>query len=507
MRVVIVGGGSAGWISAVYMDRVLNGRAKTKRVSITVVESARIGRIGVGEATVPTLVNSLRQMDIREADFLRAVDATFKQGIRFEGWRAEEGHAYYHTFDRYQAGGRDFHGLRWAASDGKLPFAYYVSAQPALCDRFKAPRRPSDVEYTGAFNYAYHMDAEKFAGYLSQVGVERGITHKVNEVVEARCSSNRIDEVVLDSGERVSADYFIDCTGFSRLLISKLPHFKFIDLSSWLICDRAVALQIPYNEKSIPAIAPFTRATALSAGWMWSIGLRNRLGTGYVYSSTHISDDAAELELRRNQRANDSLHARRLKFEVGRLEQPWFGNCVAMGLSAGFIEPMESTGIYLIEYAIKAFCELLPLFGESRLISQRFNALMADRYEEIVDFVNAHYVLSDLRHTSFWKDATDAARVTPSLAEKLRLWEEKLPSASDFANNHQLFGYQNYEYCVYGMDWRPKAVATPGRTRLEPLPPVKRAFAQMLALLPQHNDYFLAPSDQPGALQLAQLIK
>lgn len=496
MKIAVVGGGSAGWLSATMLDVLLNGRTSaTKRVEIVLIESPKVPRIGVGEATVPTLVSTLRELGVPEQDFLREADATFKQGIKFLGWRMQPGHSYYHAFDRYQSQGLDLHGLRWAASRRNIPFAYYVSAQPALCDLQKAPRRVTDPDYHGAFNYAYHMDAEKFAGYLSELGKSRGITHILDEVVDVRAGSpGRIDVVVLGNGSQVAADYFLDCTGFARVLISKLPGFEFIPLSDWLICDRAVALQVPHGEGGAKAISPFTQATAMSAGWVWDIGLRNRRGTGYVYSSRHISDDDAERELRSKEGpACDELTARRLKFEVGRLAEPWVGNCVAIGLSGGFIEPMESTGIYLIEYAARTFCELLPLFGEGALLRERFNQLLADRYDEVLNFINIHYVLSDRRDTSFWRDATDPARITSSNRDKLELWKQKMVSASDFANTHQLFGYQNYEYCVYGLGWT--APGLPVGTRdLAPLPSVSRAVDLLTDQLPNHVDYLNAVS-------------
>ena len=494
MKIAIVGGGSAGWLSACLIDALLNGRSSlTKRVEITLIESPSVQRIGVGEATVPTLVNTLRQLDVREHDFLREADATFKQGIKFSGWKTDTGHSYFHTFDRCQSIDHQHSGLRWAASERNIPFAYYVSPQPALCDLHRAPRRVWDSDYCGAFLYAYHLDAEKFALYLCGLGEARGITHIIDDVVEVSLSSpNTIGRVRTNSGFEVAADYFIDCTGFARALCSRLSGFEFIPFSDWLICDRAIAMQVPCALAPTKTIAPFTKATALSAGWAWDIALRNRRGTGYVYSSRHITDEDAERELRAHEgTGSESLAARRIEFELGRLARPWTGNCIAIGLSGGFIEPMESTGIYLIEYAARTFSELYPIFGESELLSERFNALVAERYNEILDFINVHYVLSNRTDTSFWRDATSPQRITRSNLARFSLWNAKMISTSDFPSAHQLFGYQNYEYCVYGLGRASMSVRR-SNSPITPLPGVLRAIEQLTSVLPDHADYLAA---------------
>ncbi|MFM5932397.1 MAG: tryptophan halogenase family protein [Novosphingobium sp.] len=490
MKVAVVGGGSAGWLTATMLDAMLNGRARPKRVDITLIESPRIPRIGVGESTVPTLLNTLRLLGISERDFLREADATFKQGIKFAGWRSDPSHSYYHTFDRYPPGHIDMLGLSWAASQRNIPFAYYVSAQPSLCDMDKAPKRLGDPDYAGAMAYAFHMDAEKFAGYLAKVGRERGIEHVQDDVVDVALSGEgRIDSITLAAGASLAADWFIDCTGFARVLTSRLPGFAYHDFADWLICDRAVAMQVPREDGSTDPIRPYTTATALDAGWAWDIGLRNRRGTGYVYSSQHISDDEAEATLRaREMPASANLQTRLLRFRAGRLDKAWIGNCISIGLSGGFVEPMESTGIYLVEYAARTFAELFPLFGRNDLLADRFNRLMADRYDELIDFINVHYVLSDRRDTPFWRDATAPSRMTERVRERVALWQDKMISASDFANSHQLFGYQNYEFCVYGLD-APSRTLARGTQAIAPIPAVQRTYEKLKDALPDHRHY------------------
>lgn len=378
---------------------------------------------------------------------------------------------------------------RWLASDGALPFAHYVSPQAEICDRGLAPRRRTDNDYSAPFLYAYHMDAEKFAGYLETLAKRRGIRHVVGDVTSVEAEGETIRGVTLEGGDRLSADWFVDCTGFARVLTKAIGNTEFVDMSQWLICDRAVAIQLPHGA-DLPRLAPFTRSVALSAGWRWDIGLQTRRGTGYVHSSRHISPEAAEAELRKAVAAPESVGARHLQFEVGHLAQAWRGNCIAIGLSGGFIEQMESTGLYLIEFAVRTLCEMLPLFGTSSRSSARFNRLLADRYEEVLDFVNLHYVLSDRRDTPFWRDATDPARISPRLKEWLALWEEKPPSPTDFANSHQLFGYQNYEYCLYGLGWRPATLRQHRGAALEPPPSIQQSVRELAQVLPTQQEFF-----------------
>lgn len=487
MKIAIVGGGSAGWLTATLLDALLNGRSDRKRVGITLIESPKVPRIGVGEATVPTLLQTLRILGVSEKEFLREADATFKQGIKFAGWRQKSGHAYYHTFDRYQPGAIDLSGLRWAASDRQIPFAYYVSPQPAMCDLDRAPKRVGDPDYAGTLAYAFHMDAEKFAGYLARLGQQRGIRHLLDEVTEVAVSDGRIASVSLQENGTETADWFIDCTGFARVLASRLPGHSFHDFFQWLLCDRAVALQVPRNRAD--PIRPYTTATAVDSGWVWDIGLRNRRGTGYVYSSAHIDDDAAEATLRaREGAAAEGIAARRLRFQSGRVDKAWNGNCISIGLSGGFIEPMESTGIYMIEYAARTFAEMFPLFGGDDRLARRYNEVIADRYDELIDFVNIHYALSDRRDTPFWRDATAPSRVTERIAERLDLWREKMITSSDFANSHQLFGYQNYEMCVYGLD-HVTPLLKPGAQPVAAIPKVATAVEKLRDILPDHAAY------------------
>lgn len=494
MKIVIVGGGSAGWISAIYLDRVLNGTRGPKHYPITLIESPQIGRIGVGEATVPTLLFTLAEMGVGERDFLRAADATFKQAIKFEQWRADPMQAYYHPFDRITPQGRDNFGLHWANSDMQLPFSYTVSAQPAIVDAGLAPKSVDAPDYAGQLTYAYHMDAEKFAGFLAELGQQRGITHVLGNVNDVHIVDNgNVASVEVTELGTIAGDYFVDCTGFARVLMSQLQGMEWNDFSPYLLCDRAVAIQVPHSDETLNNLPSCTTAQAQAAGWTWDIGLQSRRGTGYVYSSNHLEADEAEAQLRAKLGPiADDASARHLSFKSGHLRKPWVNNCVAIGLSAGFVEPMESTGIYFVEYGVKLFAELLPLFGSGARMAARYNQLIADRYEEVLSFIAAHYVLSDRRDTPFWQDATQAKRIPPHLRNFLDDWQEKLISKSDFANSHQLFGYQNYEYCVYGMGWRPDFFRNRQGGPVRRDQRIARVEQGLRQKLPKHADYFRA---------------
>ncbi len=457
MRVVIVGGGSAGWITAALLDAELN-KGGRRQVEISLIESSKIGRIGVGEATVPTIKRTLMRIGVPERDFLEAANATFKQAIQFRNWR-EPGHVYYHPFDRIAAPQPDFLGLQWLASDRSTPFAMSVSAQPVLCDAGLSPKLPSSPEYQGVQSYAYHMDAEKFADYLLGVATARGVRHVTGDVrhVEMTPAGN-ITSVTTEDGARIEGDLFIDCTGFARLLIGQAMGVGFESYKDWLLCDRALAMPVSYDVRPMDEIPPYTTSTALSSGWVWDIGLRERRGVGYVYSSQFISDEDAEAELKAFEGPHSAdLRVRRLAFESGRTATSWKGNCVAIGLSAGFLEPLESTGIFLIETGVDYLIELFPRLGRMELARDAYNREIATRYEECLDFINLHYCLSR-RDTPFWREVARPERTTPRIREMLSLWEEKPPSRLDFTATLQLFAHVNYEYILYGMGWLPKSL-------------------------------------------------
>ena len=487
-QVLIVGGGSAGWLAACYMDALLNG-AGPRRVAFTVLESPTIGRIGVGEATIPSMRETLRRIGIDERSFMQAASATCKQGILFEGWSGP-GETYFHPFDRFQSGAYfDQAGMQWILGSDPPAFADMVSAQPALAARNLSPKRPGDGDYKGALAYAYHMDAELFADHLAMVGRGRGITHLRDEVVDVAVGADGlIASVGTAQGHTVSADLYIDCTGFAAVLSRGALKVPFQDYGQWLLCDRAVALRIPHPEPT-PEVRPFTTATALSAGWRWDIGLSDRRGLGYVYSSAFLSDDAAAAELKASVGAEaEGMEPRRLAFRTGCSTAPWTGNCVAIGLSSGFIEPLESTGLYLVELAAHLLVEHFPAGGEMRPLAAKFNRLIVQRYEEILDFVALHYCLTRRTDTPFWREVAKAERIPPRLRQLLDLWAVKPPTPSDFTDSMQVFNEKNWEYILFGMGWRPPSLTSGARRLATAVPPfIEAAVAELSGSLLSHR--------------------
>ena len=450
-----------------------------KVAEIGLVESPSAPRIGVGEATIPNINGVLAAIGLNEAEFMKAVEGTFKQSIRFVNWLENAGEFYHHPFTRYGSEPDDA-GRRWLMSDRSAPFINTVSAQPAFCEMGLAPKPLGDGEPAPTLAYAFHMDAQKFANHLHGFCTARGVRHHSEHIVGVEMHGNGdIAAVRTESGKRLEADLFIDCTGFAAQLIGGRLGVRFVDRSQWLICDRAVTLNVPYERHYPGRVRPYTTATALSAGWVWDIPLQTRRSLGYVYSSAHIGDDDAEKELRRFEGGHLApLPARILRFQVGWRERQWAANCVAIGLAGGFIEPLESTGLYLSQLASAALAEHFPRTDEMRPLALRFNRIMANRFAEILDFINAHYCLTRRTDTEFWREVRRPERINPRLKAKLDYWRMKPPSAFDFedpfypgqpeaplatagaaedarppVDTGGLWNHHSYEAILYGMDF------------------------------------------------------
>ncbi|MCH8861025.1 MAG: tryptophan 7-halogenase [Proteobacteria bacterium] len=453
-RVVIVGGGTAGWVTASNMNGALN-RDGQKVVDITLIESPDIPRIAVGEATFPTIHQILFNLSLDETEFMKATDATYKHSIKFANWLYNEGEHYHHQFSRYNPEAVDHYGADWLKSDRTILFADTVSAQPAICDQHLSPKLIGTRQFQNPLTYAFHLNALKFADYLRDVATANGVTHHLENMTEVEMTDDgNIAAVNTDRGNRYEADLFIDCTGFSALLIEKKLGIEWDDFSQWLLCDRALVMQVPYETYYPGFVRSGTIATALNAGWIWDIPLINRRGVGYVYSSQFISDDEAELELRRYEGAHsDDLPTRIVPFKAGCRKQTWAKNCVAIGLSGGFLEPLESTGIYLVQLAAMTLAEFFPHHGHMEELADKFNGLMSDRFEEILGFLNMHYCLTRRTDTEFWLEIARPERILPALQERLDLWRIKPVSKGDFKDLCSAFSYQNHELVLFGMDF------------------------------------------------------
>lgn len=476
--IIVVGGGSAGWITATYLDNVLNGGLKAG-LEICVVESPKIGRIGVGEATVPSLRHTLPAMGVREQDFMRAADATFKSAIKFDNWLYEK-HSYYHPFDRRRQGHLEWTGRDWSQSDRSLSFAHTVSPLAVMCDERLSPRAYNSTEFGSPVGYAYHMDAQKFADYLADVSVKRGVKRIFGEVASVDVDAEgSIRKITLSDGIDLTADFYVDCTGFRSLLLGQALKVEFEDFGNILLADSAVTMQVPYDVHYSGGINPYTSATAVSNGWIWDIPQASRRGIGYVYSSAYQDDEDAEREFRAFEGAHSAdLPVKKISFRPGMRREAWSGNCAAIGLAGGFIEPLESTGIYLIETTVRMLADYFPFNGDMSKNRARFNDLISRRYREILDFVNLHYALTRRTDTEFWRDVQKPEHITSNLAGWLELWRNKAPSPSDIDDQQHCFTFPNWEFVLYGMDYKQTLSPTPSAAQP---PEVMKAVEQLVA--------------------------
>jgi len=453
MRIMIVGGGSAGWITANVLNAVLNGDT-TPSFEIILLEAPDIPIIGVGEATVPSIRRTLQTIGIPEREFMRGCEATFKNAIRFVDWNPDA--QYDHPFDRRQRPETDSKVRSWLTSAAQTPFDKTFSLLSHLSDHNRAPKAVGWPDYGSTFPYAYHLDAAMLANMLANWGVARGIKHKKAFVrdVEIGADSN-ILAVTTDTEERLSADLYVDCTGFRARLIGEALGVSKQHYEKNCLCDRAATMRVPYDIHRLERLRPYTLATARAAGWSWDINLTSRRGLGYVYSSAFLSEDEAETELRAFEGAHtDNLEVGHIRFETSKRVKSWTGNCVAVGLADGFLEPLESSGLYMIEFAAQALSELIPGYrlAPSQTASH-FNCLTQGLYEEVLDFINLHYVTSLRRDTPFWMAATDQSAVLDSLSDRLELWRTRPPSDLDFALNQRLFSLESYEFILFGMGY------------------------------------------------------
>lgn len=486
--IIIVGGGSAGWITANLLNAKLNKNAGAP-VTITVIESPDIPTIGVGEATIPSIRRTLQTIGVDERVFMRATDATFKNLIRFDGW-SKDG-TYDHPFDRRTRPDTDASIGAWLAENpqntNQNEFAQIYSLLTHISNAGRGPKAPTWPTYQSPFPYAYHLDAIKLARFLAEHGRKHGIKHHLANVTSVEVDERgHISKIDTDAVGAHKADLYVDCTGFRAVLSKQNLNIKSKNFSQYLLCDSAVTMRVPYEIYRPPTLKPYTAATAMKAGWRWDIGLRNRRGLGYVYASAYENQDGAERTLRAQEGHHaDGLSTQHIKFKTLQSETPWSGNCVAIGLSAGFLEPLESSGIYLIEFAAEMLAKLLPYAGDIlRPLAMSFNQQMDLIFTEILEYLNLHYCLSNRDDSTFWREVQKPEHVLPSLQEKLELWKIKPPSDTDFPYPLRLFSLQSYEYLLFGMGYKPKSLPLRGGT----IPGFAEAIEKSLQKLPYHEN-------------------
>ncbi|UIJ47299.1 tryptophan 7-halogenase [Sphingomonas cannabina] len=458
-RVLIVGGGTAGWLTAGYLAKRLSADLPGG-VSIRLVESQAIGILGVGEGTFPTIRRTLATIGVDEAEMVRRCGATFKQGAKFVHWRRPPGAGgpdhYLHSFQVTENhNGLDLLPYWLLGVAGDQNWDEVNTPQKKAADAHRAPKLPSHPDFVGPLNYAFHFDAVTLAELLRDQGIANGVQHLVDTVTEVLVDGEgSIAGVRTEANGLLDADLYIDCTGFRAELIGKALGMPYRSCRKVLFCDSAVAMQVPYPRPDHP-IASYTISTAQEAGWTWDIGLDKRRGTGHVYSSDHTDDAQAEALLRAyNGPAAEGLEVRKFRFDAGYRETSWHRNCVAIGLSSGFFEPLESTGIILSEVAAAMVANLFPWGGDYETSARQFNAIMRRRYERALDFIKLHYCISERRDTAFWRDNVDPATIPDSLLDLLDRWRFRPPTEIDVDTNIDIFTEPSWQYVLYGMGWK-----------------------------------------------------
>ncbi|MDX1570119.1 MAG: tryptophan halogenase family protein [Xanthomonadales bacterium] len=470
-RIVIVGGGSAGWITAglIAAEHV----APNSGISVTLVESPQVKTIGVGEGTWPTMRTTLQRIGISETEFLTECSASFKQGTRFVGWlTGEDDDIYYHPFSAPTGFAHINLVPFWQARRDEMSFVNAVTVQGQVCDRNLAPKQETTPEYAGVVNYAYHLDAGKFAELLQRHCTQRlGVRHIVDHVTAINGQADQdIRSISTEKSGDIEGDLFVDCTGFSSMLLGRHYGIRYLDRKDVLFNDSALAVQVPYADEAGP-IASQTNSTARDAGWIWDIGLVHRRGLGYTYSSAHTEDARAEQVLRdyisaTSGQSGKQYDLRKISFRPGHREVFWHQNCVAVGMSSGFLEPLEASALVLVELAGRMLSDSLPANRALMdTVARRYNETFLYRWDRIIDFLKLHYVLSRRNDSEYWKDNRQASSIPERLRELLALWHFQVPWHADFPRTDEIFSSASYQYVLYGMGFWTQAGGPAGLKR------------------------------------------
>lgn len=463
-RVAIVGGGTAGWLAANHLGVELS---RDPEIEITLIESKDIPIIGVGEGTVPQIKATLKKFGIAEVDLLSCCDATFKQGIKFAHWMDENKHGrnhfYYHPFSSPFPSGYDVTNY-WLNNKADFEFSQ-LSEIYSVAELNRSPKQKSSPPYVGAVDYAYHFNAVKFADLLAKNAREKfAVKHTFETITQVKTKEDgSLHGFIYVDGREEEFDFFVDCSGFSSLLLGKTLRVPFLDKSAQILTDTALAIQEPIAETD--EIQPYTSATAHGAGWIWDIPLTQRRGVGFVYSSQYMSENEAVASFsdyigRDLQNAN----LRKIPMVIGYRESFWMKNCVALGLAQGFVEPLEATSILVTDFAALQLARNFPKFSDDiPVVSEYCNKAMRYTWERVIDFVQLHYLISDRRDSAFWRESTENNEVSDVLRERLAMWKIAVPKKSDFFSAFDIFGLENYLFVLYGMSFptRPGVMALP----------------------------------------------
>ncbi len=458
-KIVIVGGGTAGWMTAACLSRAL----KNTPCKIVLIESPTIATVGVGEATIPPILDFLRFLGIDERDFIQNTQATFKLGIQFQDWR-KLNHTYWHQFGSV---GTNIDGLtfyqQWLKTQRNGGLSSFTDYSPAIAmakeNKFIIVP-DNDQSILSGSKYALHLDATLVARYLSQYAQRNAVQHISASVEQVTLNEKGfIDAVTLQNGDKIQGDFFIDCTGFSGLLIEGALHAGYEDWNNFLPCDSAVVVQTTtvkttaaQTKNNNTVIPPYTRSRAQESGWQWQIPLQHRTGNGYVFCSQYSSDEHAEQLFKKNLEGQLLTDPRFLRFKTGKRKKMWDKNCLAVGLSSGFLEPLESTSIHLIMKAVTKFVTMLPNKNCDEATSNEFNRILNAEYESIRDFIVLHYCTSERNDSDFWRHCS-TMNIPDSLQIKLELFKSQ---GRLYKNEFDLFSENSWYAVLEGMGVRPR---------------------------------------------------
>ncbi|MGM1065263.1 tryptophan halogenase family protein [Saccharothrix sp. Mg75] len=508
--VVIVGGGTAGWMTATYLKTAFGAH-----VDVTLVESSQVSRIGVGEATFSTVRHFFDYLGLDEREWLPKCAGSYKLGIRFENWR-KPGEHFYHPFERLR-GADGFSLAEWwlELGDRSEPFDRSCFITTALCDAERSPRmldgslfvssldgplgKSTLEDQRAQFPYAYHFDADAVASFLAEHGRAHGVKHVVDDVVDVGLDSRGwISEIRTQNHGAITGGLYIDCTGFRGLLINKAMGEKFESFEDFLPNNRAVALRVPREDAT--DMQPYTTATAMTAGWAWTIPLFRRNGNGYVYSDQFITPEEAERELREKVApGRDDLEANHIRMRIGRNSNSWVKNCVAIGLSSAFVEPLESTGIFFIQHAIEQLVKHFPDNGFDQRMTAAYNNRINKAVDGVKEFLVLHYRSADREDTPYWKEAKTRP-IPAGLQEKLDLAESHLLDEETIYPHYH--GFESYSWNTMNLGLgRIPLTARPALRHLEPTNALAefaklRAEAdEMVATLPSCYEYLASIND------------
>jgi tryptophan 7-halogenase len=487
--IVIAGGGTAGWMTAAAMSQTL----EKHNTRIRLIESDEIGRVGVGEATIPPICTFNEMLGLDENEFLKNTQGSYKLAIEFVNW-TRLGHRYLHPFGRF---GRDIEGVKFHQVWQRLNRAgkvsgladYSLTAVAARKGKFTRPgNNPRAV--LSSLTYAFHFDAALYARYLRAYSEARGVVRQEGRIIDVACNGRTgfVEAITLESGERVGGDLFVDCTGFRALLIAQTLKIGFCDWSHWLPCDRAVATQCASGGE----FTPFTRATAHKAGWQWRIPLQHRIGAGHVFCSRYMNDDEATAILLDNLDGRALVEPWILKFTAGHRSKFWVGNVVAIGLAGGFMEPLESTSIHLTQAGITRLLALFPDKSYNPVWAAEYNRLMTSQYEHIRDFLILHYYATERDDSPFWT-ACRTMEIPETLKRKIELFRSQ---GRFFREDDELFDEPNWTAVFLGQNivpqsYDPLADSFDEAEIAENLAHMRDVIAKTADAMPAHRAYLM----------------